>query len=145
MYGAPARCYRVVVRGIRGWPDDHRMSNKVFCLRLVRVATQPGKSITRVRVVTVPHSDYARWGLTVAPLNINAGEDIRWRPRHRHLADGIEFLADDYWLFDDNRVVFTPSLQTTVASRAAYKYPVRRLSSSKSYPSMRSTAKEPES
>jgi hypothetical protein len=58
-----------------------------------------------VRVVTVPHSDYTKWGLTVAPLNIEAGEDIRWLPRH--LANGIDFPADDYWLFDDNRVVFT--------------------------------------
>lgn len=74
-------------------------------LSLVREATHAGKSITRVRVVTVPHCDYARWGLTVAPLNIEAGEDLRWLPRH--LASGIDFPADDYWLFDDNRVVFT--------------------------------------
>jgi hypothetical protein len=71
----------------------------------VREATQAGKSITRVRVVTVPHSDYTRWGLTVAPLNIEAGEDLRWLPRHR--AVGIDFPEHDYWLFDDNRVVFT--------------------------------------
>ncbi|MGH4012772.1 MAG: DUF6879 family protein [Pseudonocardiaceae bacterium] len=74
-------------------------------LRLVRDATQAGKSVTRVRVVTVPHSDYARWGLTVAPLNIEAGEDIRWLPRH--LTSGIDFPPNDYWLFDDSRVVFT--------------------------------------
>ncbi|MGH3929231.1 MAG: DUF6879 family protein [Pseudonocardiaceae bacterium] len=74
-------------------------------LRLVREATQARKKINRVRVVTVPHSDYVRWGLTVAPLNIEAGEDIRWLPRH--LASGIDFPADDYWLFDDNRLVFT--------------------------------------
>lgn len=61
--------------------------------------------MTRVRVVTVPHSDYTRWGLTVAPLNIEAGEDIRLLPRHR--AAAIDFPSDDYWLFDDERVVFT--------------------------------------
>ncbi len=38
-------------------------------------------------------------------MNIEAGEDIRWLPRH--LARGIDFPADDYWLFDENRVVFT--------------------------------------
>lgn len=74
-------------------------------LKLVSDATQAGKIINRVRVVTVPHSDYARWGLTVARLNIEAGEDIRWLPRH--LSDGIEFPVDDYWLFDCNRVIFT--------------------------------------
>ncbi|MGH3826448.1 MAG: DUF6879 family protein, partial [Pseudonocardiaceae bacterium] len=40
-----------------------------------------------------------------APLNIEAGEDLRWLPRHR--ATGIDFPSEDYWLFDDNRVVFT--------------------------------------
>jgi hypothetical protein len=74
-------------------------------LKLVREASLAGKIMTRVRVVTVPHSDYARWGLAVAPLNIEAGEDIRWLPRH--LAEGIDFPAEDYWLFDGRRVVFT--------------------------------------
>lgn len=74
-------------------------------LNLVRNVTSAGKSITRARVVTVPHGDYTRWGLTVAPHNIAAGEDIRWLPRH--LIDADALTADDYWLFDDNFVVFT--------------------------------------
>lgn len=86
-----------------GKPDDFSWHEP--WLRLVREATRAGKSMTRVRVVTVPYSDYTRWGLTVAPLNIEAGEDIRWLPRQ--LATGIEFPPDDYWLFDDKRVVFT--------------------------------------
>lgn len=90
-------------RFLEGKPDDFAWHQP--WLRLVREATQAGKSITRVRVVTVPHSDYARWGLAVAPLNIAAGEDVRWLPRH--LATGIDFPADDYWLFDDTRVIFT--------------------------------------
>jgi hypothetical protein len=44
-------------------------------------------------------------GLTVAELNIAAGEDIRWLPRH--LISPADVSADDYWLFDDNYVVFT--------------------------------------
>jgi len=74
-------------------------------LNLVSEVTQAGKRITRVRVVTVPHTDYVRWGLSVTPLNIDAGEDIRWLPRH--LAGGVGFPAADYWLFDDCRVIFT--------------------------------------
>lgn len=74
-------------------------------LDLVRTVTSAGKSITRVRVVTVPHVDYTRWGLTVAPRNISAGEDIRWLPRH--LLDADALPTDDYWLFDDDRVAFT--------------------------------------
>jgi hypothetical protein len=74
-------------------------------LNLVRNITTAGKSIQRARVVTVPHVDYTRWGLTVAPHNIAAGEDIRWLPRH--LIDADALPTDDYWLFDDNVVVFT--------------------------------------
>jgi hypothetical protein len=86
-----------------GQPDDFAWHQP--WLRLVREATQTGKQVTRARVVTVPHSDYVRWGLAVAPLNIAAGEDIRWLPRH--LATGIDLPGDDYWLFDDRRLVFT--------------------------------------
>ena len=74
-------------------------------LGLVRAATDAGKDISRVRVVTVPHVDYTKWGLTVAEHNIAAGEDIRWLPRH--LVDPESLTTDDYWLFDDDRVVFT--------------------------------------
>jgi hypothetical protein len=74
-------------------------------LNLVRNVTASGKSIRRARVVSVPHVDYTRWGLTVAPHNIGAGEDIRWLPRHLINADKL--TADDYWLFDDDLAVFT--------------------------------------
>jgi len=72
---------------------------------LVRGVTSAGKAITRARIVTVPHGDYTRWGLTIAEHNITAGEDIRWLPRH--LIDPSELTTDDFWLFDDRRVVFT--------------------------------------
>ncbi|PSL01596.1 hypothetical protein CLV30_11384 [Haloactinopolyspora alba] len=74
-------------------------------LDVVRTATAAGRAFRRVRVVTVPHVDYTRWGLTVAPHNIGAGEDIRWLPRH--LTDASELTTDDYWLFDDDLVAFT--------------------------------------
>lgn len=90
-------------RFLTGQPDDlawHRP-----WLDLVREVTDAGRRITRARVVTVPHVDYTRWGLVVAEHNIAAGEEIRWLPRH--LVDPSDLPADDYWLFDDNRVVFT--------------------------------------
>jgi hypothetical protein len=88
---------------LRGEPDDFAWHQP--WLSLVREATQAGRSITRVRIVSVPHGEYTRWGLTVAALNVQAGEDIRWLPRH--LAHDMDLTTDDYWLFDDNRVVFT--------------------------------------
>lgn len=86
-----------------GQPDDFAWHEP--WLALVREVSGGNKSITRVRVVTVPHADYTRWGLTVAPYNTAAGEDIRWLPRH--LVNPHDLPADDYWLFDDDRVVFT--------------------------------------
>jgi uncharacterized protein DUF6879 len=88
---------------LRGEADDFAWHQP--WLDLVREATRVGRRITRVRIVSPPHGDYTRWGLSVAPLNIEAGEDIRWLPRH--LTADLELTADDYWLFDDNRVVFT--------------------------------------
>ena len=74
-------------------------------LQLVQNVTSRGKAVHRVRVVSVPHVDYTRWGLAIAPHNIAAGEDIRWLPRN---ADGASDLpADDFWLLDDDRVMFT--------------------------------------
>ena len=69
---------------------------------LVRESTVRAVSVSRVRVVTVPHSDYHRWLLSVTGRNIQAGEDIRYLPRH----DAGEVPPDDWWLFDDERVVF---------------------------------------
>src|SRR5262249_6095707 len=88
---------------LRGEPDDFAWHQP--WLTLVRAATQAGKRITRARIASVPHGDYTRWGLNVARLNIAAGEDIRWLPRH--LTHDLDLTTDDYWLFDDHRVVFT--------------------------------------
>lgn len=68
-----------------------------FCER-VKGWTAEGKRLERVRVVTVPHSDYVRWSMTVARLNTEAGEDIRYLPRDR--ASELELPDEDFWLFD---------------------------------------------
>ncbi|WP_280274453.1 DUF6879 family protein [Nocardia wallacei] len=68
----------------------------------MRQLGQRGVTVSRVRVVTVPHSDYQRWLLSETVDNIDVGEDIRYLPRH--LAG--EILTDDFWLFDDERVAF---------------------------------------
>lgn len=70
---------------------------------LMREVTTRGISVQRVRVVTEPHSDYVRFALAAASANVDAGEDIRWLPRH--LVDGI--TVDDWWLFDDELVAYT--------------------------------------
>src|SRR5262249_54236989 len=63
----------------------------------IRAHAAEGKRYRRVRVVSVPLSDYQRWGvLAIAPHNIEAGEDIRYLDR----AKAPDLPAFDYWLFD---------------------------------------------
>ena len=59
-----------------------------------------GKTMTRVRVVSDPPTDYARYAYKAAMANIAAGEDIRYlsRPSAAHLP------AYDFWLFDSSRL-----------------------------------------
>ncbi|MFB7719410.1 DUF6879 family protein [Nocardia sp. NPDC056100] len=71
---------------------------------LIKEQTGQGKIVQRVRMVSVPPVEYTRFGITVAPLNISAGEDVRWLPRP--LIDPSELAHDDYWLFDENLVAF---------------------------------------
>jgi hypothetical protein len=83
-----------------GLPDDHAWLQP--WLGRMREATASGKTVRRVRVITEPISEYIRWENSLTPLNLEAGEDIRWLPRHQ-LPDGIAFPVDnnDWWLFDD--------------------------------------------
>lgn len=71
-------------------------------LSMVRQLTQEGRTVRRVRVVTEPHTPYVRWEYEGAPLNEQAGEQIRWLPRHE-LPEGLSFplAGRDWWLLDD--------------------------------------------
>ncbi|WP_067531613.1 DUF6879 family protein [Nocardia crassostreae] len=82
-------------------PPDYDKSDWID---LIREMTGRGVAVSRVRVVTVPHSDYQRWLLSVTGKNVEAGEDIRYLPRH--LAEPADIPSDDWWLFDGSRVAF---------------------------------------
>jgi Family of unknown function (DUF6879) len=90
-------------RWLRGEPDDYAWRRG--WLSFTREVTATGTKIERVRVVTEPISDYTRWVLSVDPQNIEAGEEIRYLPRR--LASGIDFPAEDYWLFDGDELVLS--------------------------------------
>jgi len=62
-----------------------------------------GVAVQRVRVISVPHSDYTRYSLATTQRSIDSGEDIRWLPRDL----ARELPSDDWWLFDDNLVAYT--------------------------------------
>lgn len=77
---------------------------------MVREAATEGRRFARVRVVSLPLSDYNRWSLEVAQHNIAAGEDIRYLVRGR--AQEVGLPDHDYWLFDSRallRMVFDDS------------------------------------
>lgn len=56
--------------------------------------------------MTEPLSAYIKWAMTIDPQNIEAGEDIRYRPRHQaadiHLPE-----EEDYWLLDADTMVLS--------------------------------------
>jgi hypothetical protein len=100
VYTVPAETGRLgrFLSGRPALPDDEKDRWNM----LIRETTGRGVTIRRVRVVSVPHSDYHRWLLSVTGTNADAGEDIRYVPRH--LAGDVP--SDDWWLIDDDRVVY---------------------------------------
>ena len=65
---------------------------------MIRKATAEGRRFARVRVVSVPLSDYSRFGLWAARFTTEAGEDIRYL--QRDVAEQLDLPNHDYWLFD---------------------------------------------
>lgn len=69
----------------------------------VREQVIAGKSMTRVRVLDEPLTDYLRFELTAGyPANVEAGEDIRVLRRTAH--PGLDIVEMDFWLFDDREI-----------------------------------------
>lgn len=88
---------------LRGEPDDYAWH--ADWLSFLRQATAAGVQVQRVRLASIPHTDYIRWGLDVSPLNIKAGEEIRYLPRH--LTTDIELPDEDFWLLDDDTLILS--------------------------------------
>jgi hypothetical protein len=72
-------------------------------LAMIREATQAGKRFARVRVVSLPLTDYSRFGVWCAQFTNGAGEDIRYLTRDVADAEGLPH--HDYWLFDSRKLV----------------------------------------
>ncbi len=70
-------------------------------LTMIREATAEGRRYSRVRVVSMPLTDYSRFGLFCSEHTNAAGEDIRYLTR-----DQAAGLPDyDYWLLDSRKLV----------------------------------------
>ncbi|MFE0495397.1 hypothetical protein OH723_31305 (plasmid) [Streptomyces albidoflavus] len=71
---------------------------------LVKDAVARGVVMRRARIVSEPVTDYIRYEHAITPLNLQAGEDVRWLPRRR--ASDIALPGNDFWLLDDRLVQF---------------------------------------
>lgn len=72
-------------------------------LTMIREAIGAGRRFARVRVVSVPLTDYSRFGVWCSQFTNGAGEDIRYLTRDRAAASKLP--DDDYWLFDSHKLV----------------------------------------
>ena len=70
---------------------------------MLREATAEGRRFARVRLVTLPLTDYSRFGVWCAQFTNGAGEDIRYLTRDTAEAAGLP--NHDYWLFDSSKLV----------------------------------------
>jgi hypothetical protein len=88
-------------RFLAGNPDD--LAWLQSWLDVLRTAAAQGRRYKRVRVVTVPLTDYSRFGVWCARFMNEAGEDIRYITRD--IAATIGLPTYDYWLFDSSKLV----------------------------------------
>lgn len=70
---------------------------------MIREATAEGRTFSRVRVVSMPLSDYSRFGVWCAQFTNGAGEDIRYLARDQ--AQSGELPNHDFWLFDSRKLI----------------------------------------
>jgi hypothetical protein len=73
-------------------------------ISLVTETIKRGVVMRRARIVSEPVSDYIRFEHAGTPVNISAGEEIRWLPRR--LASDIALPGNDFWCFDGMVVIF---------------------------------------
>ncbi len=64
-----------------------------------------GIVVRRARIVSEPVTDYIKYEYEVTEgLNLAAGEEVRWLPRRQ--ASDIALPGNDFWLFDNQLVLF---------------------------------------
>ncbi len=86
---------------LAGEPDDLPWMQD--WLSMIRGATAEGRRFMRVRVVSMPLTDYSRFGVWCAQFTNGAGEDIRYLTRDQANAENLP--NHDYWLFDSRKLV----------------------------------------
>jgi len=87
---------------VSGEPDDLPWMRNWFAM--IREATAKGLRFSRVRVVSMPLTDYSRFGVFCSQFTNAAGEDIRYLERDEAETEGLP--NHDYWLFDSRKLVW---------------------------------------
>jgi hypothetical protein len=87
---------------LAGEPEDLEDGGFQDWLDMVKASTAEGRRFSRVRVVSLPLTDYSRFGVEYSQHTIAAGDDIRYLPRDRAHAVGLPNY--DYWLFDSRKI-----------------------------------------
>jgi Family of unknown function (DUF6879) len=87
----------------RGEPDDFGWLD--WWLEMLRGHRAAGRTCRRVRIVSEPVSDYQQWAMSHAEVFIDAGEDIRYVPRHRLVTVALPG-SGDFYVFDDQLALF---------------------------------------
>lgn len=64
-----------------------------------------GVAMQRARIVTEPYTTYTRYLMALARYNTEAGETIRYLPRHH--AESSDSEAEDFWLIDDDAAAYS--------------------------------------
>lgn len=85
---------------LAGTPEEHDWDG--WWLPNVRKAVADGKRFERVRVVSLPPSNYTRYGMWGARQTTAAGEDIRYLDRGA--AKRVGLPNHDFWLFDSHKL-----------------------------------------
>jgi hypothetical protein len=71
---------------------------------MLREATARGVVVRRARIVSEPVTLYTRYLHAMTPVNVAAGEDVRWLSRRN--ASDLALPGNDFWVFDGRAVRF---------------------------------------
>jgi hypothetical protein len=86
------------------WTIEDGRKSLADWLELVARTVGRRVAVRRARIVSEPVTSYIRYEHALTPLNLEAGEDVRWLPRRAAL--GLALPANDFWLIDGRVVRF---------------------------------------
>lgn len=87
-----------------GRADDPNSAQWSGWVELVKRTVGRGVVMRRARIVSEPVTEYIRYEHAGTPVNVGAGEQVRWLSRRA--ASDIALPGNDFWLIDDRVVRF---------------------------------------